>query len=354
MNFKKEYQAYNEVILPDKGLVEGMKEVAAQNRIQKGHRLFGKMRGVLAVAMACVCILVVIPVGAANVEKLYDIMYHISPELAEKFSIVQEYDEDQGIRMEVCSVYIHENEIKAYISLRDLESDRIDETTDLYDSYSINTPFDGYGSGGYEPVDFDEETGTATFLITLGHFDKEDGEKQEIQGKRIRFSLRRFLSKKAEYDSLEVPVSWEEVQTDAQTISMKLRGGDADNSVPATKFLVPGEPKSIVEGIYLTGMGYVDGKLHIQTMVPELLETDNHCELFLVDKEGNQRFYDYKINAFGDTKDTQNTDYQDCIFDISPKELVNYTLQGHFVTAGISVKGDWSITFPIEINTEND
>lgn len=94
-----------------------------------------------------------------------------------------------------------------------------------------------------------------------------------------------------------------------------------------------------MDGIQLTGMGYIDGMLHIQTAVQDVLENDNHCELFLVDEEGNRRFYDYKINAFGDTEETKNTDYQDCIFEISPEELENYTLHGHFVTAGFHMEG---------------
>lgn len=76
--------------------------------------------------------------------------------------------------------------------------------------------------------------------------------------------------------------------------------------------------------------------------------SDNHCELFLVDGEGNCRLYDYKVNAFGSSDDTKKTDYQDCIFDISPEELENYTLHGHFVTSGFHIKGNWSVTFPIE------
>lgn len=33
--------------------------------------------------------------------------------------------------------------------------------------------------------------------------------------------------------------------------------------------------------------------------------SDNHCELFLVDGEGNCRLYDYKVNAFGSSDDTK-------------------------------------------------
>lgn len=366
MNFKEEYRKYNEVIRPGRALVEEIKETAGEQEERRRHKVIRTVRGVLTAAAACVCVFIGVPVLAANVEPMYRLMYDISPELAQMFRLVQKSDEYQGIRMEVVSVYVYEDEIQAYITLQDMEGDRIDETTDLYDSFSINTPFPGYGGGGYCPVDFDEETGVATFLVTLGHFPKEDGNIQEIAGKKLTFTVREFISKKAEYDDWEVPVSWSEVQAEPETAILHRRGGsypdmisreqyDAEGNYLGTvdsyaEFLLPGVPDESlsVDGIQLTGMGYINGMLHIQTAAPDILENDNHCELFLVDKEGNKRLYDYKINAFGDTEETKNTDYQDCIFDISPEELENYTLHGHFVTSGFHMEGHWSVTFPLE------
>ena len=358
MNFREEYRKYNEAIRPDKAMVEGMLEEAREQQETRRKEKYRVLRDVMTAAAVCVCIFVGIPVVAANVEPIYDLMYRISPRLAQSFCLVQKSDEDQGIRMEVLSAYIHENEIQAYITLQDLEEDRIDETTDLYDSYTIRIPFDGYGGGGSQPVDFDDKTGIATFLVTLGTFSGENESLKEVVGKKVTFSLRELIGKKTEYDDLEIPVLWSEVEMEPQTVSPKLRGGsypnmawgDDDDPRPSGKMLLPGKAEEIVpvEGIMLTGMGYIDGMLHIQTMVPNLLETDNHCELFLVDGEGNRRLCDYKINAFGSTAETKGTDYQDCIFVISPEELENYTLHGHFVTSGFHIKGNWSVTFPIE------
>lgn len=366
MNFKEEYRKYNEVIRPDKALVEEIRETAGEQEERRRHNVIRTVRGVLTAAAACVCVFIGLPALAANVEPIYGLMYNISPELAQSFRLVQKSDEYQGIRMEVVSVCVDEDEIRAYITLQDMEGDRIDETTDLFDSFSINTPFPGYGSGGYSPVDFDEETGIATFLVTLGDFPEEDGKTQDISGKKITFSVREFISKKAEYDDLEVPVSWSEVQSEPETTILHRRGGSYSNMISRehydaegnylgtldgyAEFLLPGEPEESfsVDGLQLTGMGYINGMLHIQTAAPDILENDNHCELFLVDKEGNKRLYDYKINAFGGTEETENTDYQDCIFDISPEELENYTLHGHFVTSGFHIKGYWSVTFPLE------
>lgn len=355
MNFKEEYRNYNEAIRPDRALVEEMKEAAREWKEDRRKNLLRVTRDLMAAAAACVFIFVGIPVIAANVDPVYAVMYRVLPETAQLFRLVQRSDEQLGIRMEVVSAYVHENELQAYITLQDLEGDRIDETTDLYDSYSICLPFPGSGTCQY--VDFDSETGKASFLVTLWNWSKEGAGPQDITGKKITFALREFLSCKEEYLNLEIPVSWSEVQEEPEVTTFRLRGGsvpnvvkgDSGNPVPSGRMLKPGEPdeRLSVEGIELTGMGYIDGLLHIQTMAPRLLETDNHCELYLVDKDGNRRHCDYSLNAFGNTEETKDTDYQDSIFDITPEELENYTLHGDFTITGVHVKGNWTVTFPV-------
>ena len=45
--------------------------------------------------------------------------------------------EDNGIKFEVISAYVEGNEAKIFISVQDIDGDRIDETTDLFDNFSI-------------------------------------------------------------------------------------------------------------------------------------------------------------------------------------------------------------------------
>ena len=63
----------------------------------------------------------------------------------------------EGIEMKVISANVAGSETYIYISMQDLEGNRIDDSFDLYDSYSISRSFDGYGT--CEKVDFDKETG---------------------------------------------------------------------------------------------------------------------------------------------------------------------------------------------------
>jgi hypothetical protein len=67
--------------------------------------------------------------------------------------------------MEVVSAEKEDKRVYIYISMRDLEENRIDETIDLYDSVMLNLPY-GF-MGNCTKIGFDEETQTATFLITI-------------------------------------------------------------------------------------------------------------------------------------------------------------------------------------------
>ena len=83
-----------------------------------------------------------VPVLAVNVPVIYELMYLVSPSVAQHFMPVQKSCESNGIEMEVVSAYIKDNTAQVYITLKDLEGNRVDETTDLNDSYNINRAFD--------------------------------------------------------------------------------------------------------------------------------------------------------------------------------------------------------------------
>lgn len=124
-----------------------------------------KWRGAPALAAACtvVCLLGAFPVLAANVPAVHDALYAVSPATAQFFMPVREFCEANGICMEVTASYIHGDTAEIYVALRDLEGGRVDETTDLFDSYSIDRSFGASATCRF--VDFDPATETATFLF---------------------------------------------------------------------------------------------------------------------------------------------------------------------------------------------
>lgn len=103
-----------------------------------------------------------------------------------------------------------------------------------------------------------------------------------------------------------------------------------------------------IDGIDLTGVGYIDGKLHIQTAVKESLDNDNHGFFYLKDVSGNKVDSSYTFSFSNQNEQPGRVDYCNYVFDIPQDEISNYTLYGDFVTSGMKTEGNWRVTFPLE------
>ena len=301
---------------------------------------------------ACLCLVfsLAVPVMAASMPAFYNILYAVSPAAAQFFKPVQLFCEDNGIRMEVSAAYIHENIAEIYISIQDLEGTKFDETIDLFDSYQINTPFDCSSHcilSGYDP-----DTHTAEFLITIEQWDDQD-----ITGDKLTFSLREILSNKKTYEGIIDGVSLADIRLDNTTQKVDPRGisgsefiekyeGSAMQELPMV--LKPsGTICSPVDGVSLTDIGYVDGYLHIQVYYKDILKTDNHGTIGLINKEtGETISADGSVSFFDNTGESS---YEDYIFtEISAETLGEYDLYGEFITSSGPIAGNWSVTFPLE------
>ena len=117
--------------------------------------------------------------------------------------------------------------------------------------------------------------------------------------------------------------------------------------------LKPGDAiASPVDGVTLTGIGYVDGRLHVQVYYADILKTDNHGSISLVNRETGEQIECGGSAAFFDDAGTGS--YEDYVFTgIEADALGTYALYGTFVTSAGPVKGNWSVTFPLE-NTEGN
>lgn len=302
-------------------------------------------------AAACLCLVCVLaaPAMAAFSPSFYELLYAVSPATAQFFKPVQRSCEDNGIRMEVTAAYIHENTAEIYLSMRDLTGKRFDETVDLFDSYRLHTPFDC--TGHCQLASYDPDTHTATFLVTLEQWDR-----QSIEGEKLTFSVQKLLSGKKSWEGTLDGVDLGGSLTSAtQTVQPRglsgdLFGSDGGKSVTVLK---PGDAiASPVDGVTLTGIGYVDGRLHVQVYYADILKTDNHGSISLVNRETGEQIECGGSAAFFDDAGTGS--YEDYVFTgIEADALGTYALYGTFVTSAGPVKGNWSVTFPLE-NTEGN
>lgn len=222
---------------------------------------------------------------------------------------------------------------------------------EIYDSFSINRPFDS--TAVCELAGFDVSAKKATFLITMNEWGNKN-----IEGDKITFSVREFLSHKTIYDNQYIPVSLTGIQPaeDTRPVAVYGLGGPDVNQTDRDNItaLSPGSPREgfPIDGIDFTGIGYIDGKLHIQTRTENVLENDNHGYFYLKDRNGKEIKYDYSFN-FSDN-DEASARYCEYVFDIPIQTISSYSLYGYFVISGMKTEGNWSVTFPLETEPEHN
>lgn len=366
--FKEKYYKMNGKISPSDELIQNTisnidKEKAQNKKFVQSHR------PILVLCVLLICIFTVIPVLAATVTEINELMYLVSPSVAQYFKPVQKSCVSNGIEMEVISAYIHGETAEIYITMQDLEGERIDETTDLNDSYDLRIPFDNMSH--CESVGYDEKTKTATFLINITNW-----ENKKIDGDKLTFSVNEFLSREKEYKDVLVMEDLTGVsdKTETQNVSMSgysnvqsvspnigvcgYAGTDIEKFIPddieSIKMLKPSKGMEFpIEGIKFTGIGYVDGMLHVQTSVKNSLKKANGGFFELWDKEGKVINSDYSV-GFVEYEDSNNRiDYDEEVFNIPKSELNKYSLYGWFVTSGMYTEGKWKVTFALE-NSDDD
>lgn len=346
MTFREKYNAMQRDVRPDAPLLQRTR-AAAQKAPARPRRL----RPLIALAAVLVCLALTVPAFAmpalAADPDGYALLYSISPAAAQFFKPVNRSDEDNGIRLTVESVYLHSDTVEIYVSLQDLTGDRLDETTDLFDSYRINRGFDC--SATCSLAGYDAQTRTARFLISITSFDGQD-----IEGDKLTFSLNRLLTGKTESEGAVTGLDLAAAQAEPAMQQVEWRGGsgiaaEVGGSAAETRTaLVPtGTLAAPTPGVAITTMGYVDGLLHIQVLYENILETDNHGQLWL--ENGTEKLECLGSLSFfaGNGSDS----FEEYVFDVSPAQLADCTLYGSFVTADTLIEGNWEITFPL---TETD
>lgn len=334
----------NDKLVDAIGMISDDKIENAKAPSAKIYKFYYKKAFAIA-AIIILCLTISFPVMSATVEPVYQIVYKISPSLAQSLKPVRLTSIDNGIKMEVVSAAIYENEAVIYISLQDLtDQNRIDETTDLFDSYRINRAFDS--SASCSMAFFDNETKTATFLITISQWNDK-----KIDGDKITFYFTQFLSSKSKFDGKLTELNLSNISEATQTQQPKsFRGGSVENSDYESrydiKYLVPLKDGiySPVDGVTITNIGFVDNKLHIQLYFEDILSYDNHGYINMIDKNGNEA-KSFHVSFWDD--ETIGS-YQEIIYDISPKEISNYDAYGNFVTCKNLNEGYWQVTFPLE------
>lgn len=333
--------------IEDKYLSEAMDYVKIHKvKRQRWISVLGKMAACFAIIIGLSISTLSIAVAAGNMTA-YDILHAVYPEIAVKLIPVNASCEDGGICMEVEGISIQDDSAHVYISMHDLEGNCIDESIDLFDSYSIHTNADQIG--GCTLVDFDETNRKATFLITIQNMDGT-----AIEGSVMTFSVSKFLTGKREVKEKLTKISMEsisEVTERKGKESLDIRGGSYIDKYVSEgtmqEYLCADKSKMFVPtpGVTVTNYGFINDRLHVQVYYEDILQFDNHGYVYLVDADGNE-VLPGSSTAFWDEE--RRGSYEEYIFDISADEMSEYEIYGHFFTCQNLVKGDWKVSFTIE------
>ncbi len=325
----------------------------AHEKSNTRHHRFGK---IMAAAAAVVIALgAPLPIAtAAGSENAYELLYMIAPPVAQTFKPVQQSCTYNGIEMKVISAKIEGSKAEAMLSIRDLEGDRLDENTDLFDSYHFHLPFDGVGTCSFSH--YDAETHTAFFIVSNERTDGKD-----ITDSKITFSIHQIITHKTRTEGFIEDIDLANAPNEPVTFgfdddSVAWCSGFGVNSIHAEipdessfrRLETPDIPiaSPVPESIDIMAYGIVDGELHIQMRMNDNQHTDNHGSVYLKDADGNEHSSEY---SFGfKFSDTPSDSYEEYVFGISPERLADYRLYGEYVTAPPGIEGDWEVTFTVE------
>lgn len=341
MNFAQVYRHMNDAVTPSPAL-------AAKTLAKAKRRRFPLRRVAAVAAAAALC--AATPALAAQTELGYQALYLIAPAAAQFFQPVRRSCTDSGVTMQVAAVRVEGSTAQAYITL---SGEAVDETTDLYDSYSFHLPFDQ--ASRCERAAYDEATHTATFLCTT---ETMDGSPIPTGGK-MTFSVGCFLSEKERAKNVSVDLDLADHTAETATAPVWTpgepedpdayfcSGGSGADGLDAIPMLLPGAPLAEpVANIAITAAGYADGLFHIQAELKDRLRTDAHCRLWLEDGDGNQ-LEPLRIVSHTRGEGADRKDYMDAVFDVSPADLAVLSLHGDFYASGQYTEGRWRVTFPL-------
>lgn len=371
--FRYNYSRLYNQIRPSEELINATLERTQKIEKSKRRVIYRHRKLLIVAAIICLCaVLAVTPVFAAANDFVYTVMYQISPQMAQFFTPVQKSCESNGVEMSVLACYIHDDTAEIYVSMRDTGANVVDEKLDLFDSYSINTPFDS--SAHCQRVDYDESSRTATFLITISQWGKQD-----IIGDKLTFTVRSLLYGKKAYEDYVVPIDLSKIEKSPKTQKQYVQ---LENITDAAMEMLAEQDtyKDATDfgKMSFSGIGYVDGCLHIQMKYEDYAENDNHCRIYLHDKNGefpsntdddlpdgytahglyepNDLYNEYSVTwydgniRYDETVIEPNSDYS---FEEFVNEISNYEIVGDFYTTNDAYHGNWKITFPIEnMNTD--
>ncbi|MEY9974057.1 hypothetical protein ABH966_004466 [Lysinibacillus sp. RC46] len=281
-----------------------------------------------------------ITVGAAMNDNVKNLLWHISPDIAALLEPIESIVEQDGIKMEIVSAMQDEDMAVVYVTMQDLEGNRIDETLDIYDYFMSKGR-----SFTVERIGFDATTKTA--LVRFMSFNGSSTD-------NFKLKIRSFLSDKSVLEDVTFPQDLQDVEKQQTEIlpDDTIRGSGGESREGGV-YVLPAGKLNIQTPLYdrmrIKNIGLHNDKLYVQTEWPANNAIE-HGEFYLVNPAGQKILptenYSYGRDAQG--KPIYAYNYEENIFNVKDINVAEYELQAKIYTAGQYVEGDWEATFKLE------
>jgi hypothetical protein len=320
---------------------------------------------------------------AAGLEEVNELLYRFWPEAARALRPLNLSVEQGGIRMDVISATMNNEHLLITYSLTDLEGNRINDSTKCSTYLDIPPQIDEY----YEHdslISYDPEKHQALF----GSFLEYNGfTPDNSHDDTITFMLAGLTFSESNSRELLPLMDGQEYKVDPvscpeklfKTGTVVLDDESARNPKELPKILNPENSLGIpvIDGIELSGIGWVDGMLHIQLHIPDYLSSANtkhtsseyarymwNISLLATDPDGSQRSVTWSDEPFSgllkesrffyDELNWQDGDalWIEKIFPVSPDDMDLYTVEGSFDTCDMYPElsqYEWRVSFPSDM-----
>lgn len=302
-----------------------------------------KLRPALVAMAACLCVLLAIPALAAAIPGFRKFLGAIRSDVVQLLQPVELASESSGIRMEVLAAMNDDESVVAYITMRDISGGQMNGKVDLYD-YHIS------GLNIFTHSSIAQADPQTALLRIVGHGGSG------MDGRKVTLQVDSFLSGTRVLDAFDTEVDLSQLSSLQGTSLMGLDevnggGGEELEAYLAGQdslVLAPGQQRIPLPGAdfaVISGIGILDGKLHMQVMWPEKLKRNEHIDdhgWFYLENDAGKRIPSSCAIYFRH----KGIAYTENIF--ATDNPAGYRLYADLLTTNERfVRGDWQVTFPV-------
>ena len=323
-----------------------------------------RRRPALIIAFALVLVLGLATALAATNENLNAVLYKYWPEAAAALMPVNLSCEDQGIRFEILSAIHKEDEMLVTYSLEDLEGDRV-----RYIPYA-NMELT-YGGADYSREQlrtvgiYDEDTQKMVFAA----HDAYNTVTPPPEGKIIA-EINELIPR--ESVTVDLKPYYEaggcQFQPASAVESTLINGPYYETGFPDSQMILDSSHSMeipLYESVCLSGIGYINGQLHVQIHYPDhkLIEyaPEQYFEpygawLYVRDSQGRLLYRDdlspqgLSVIRWNSTSDEFDApEWEEFFFTVDPEQLENAEITIYVEKNLTPIEGNWKVEIPLRM-----